>query len=248
MPAAPAAAADERPIPVPQPEADAPVGAATAPVAGSTLPSPSAAAGAPAPTGDPAPSTGSSEARFFLPPRVTPPTRLRPFEERRVTEIMARQEREDVVRNQIQARPQPQPDGTVPREASSSNLQTQTQYDISRAPSPAEARPIKAIPVPEDWVPLAARNWSPQRKYWAAAATCHLPLYFQDAALERYGHPVEQFVGPVGRYLTYPVDDPDQSTQRNQIIQPFFSAGLMALQIAAWPYNAHHGPAVGGPV
>ena len=112
------------------------------------------------------------------------------------------------------------------------------RYDISRAPSPAEARPIKAIPVPEDWVPLAARNWSPQRKYWAAAATCHLPLYFQDAALERYGHPVEQFVGPMGRYLSYPVDDPDQSTQRNQIIQPFFSAGLMALQIAAWPYNA----------
>ena len=231
VPAAPAAA-DERPIPVPQPEADALAGAATASVAGSTLPSPSA------PTGDPAPTSGSSEARFFLPPRVIPPTRLRPFEDGRVTEIMARQEREDVVRNQIQARPQPAPDGTLPREASSSNLQTQTQYDISRAPSPAEARPIKAIPVPEDWVPLAARNWSPQRKYWAAAATCHLPLYFQDAALERYGHPVEQFVGPMGRYLSYPVDDPDQSTQRNQIIQPFFSAGLMALQIAAWPYNA----------
>ena len=129
------------------------------------------------------------------------------------------------------------PDDGPAREGSTSNLQSQT-YDISRAPSPAEARPIKAIPVPEDWVPLAARNWSPQRKYFAAAATCHLPLYFQDAALERYGHPVEQFVGPVGRFLSYPVDDPKQSTQRNQILQPFFSAGLMALQIAAWPYNA----------
>ena len=51
-------------------------------------------------------------------------------------------------------------------------------------PSPAEARPIKAIPVPEDWVPLAPRNWSAQRKYWAAAATCHLPLYFQDPVLD----------------------------------------------------------------
>ena len=88
----------------------------------------------------------------------------------------------------------------------------------------------KAIPVPEDWVPVGARNWAPQRKYWAAAATCHLPIYFQDPVLERYGHPVEQFVGPVGRYLSYPVDDPNQSTQRNQIIQPFFSAGLFALQ------------------
>ena len=65
----------------------------------------------------------------------------------------------------------------------------------------------------------------------------HLPLYFQDPVLERYGHSVEQFVGPVGRYLSYPVDDPNQSIQRNQIIQPFFSAGLFALQIAAWPYN-----------
>jgi hypothetical protein len=64
-----------------------------------------------------------------------------------------------------------------------------------------------------------------------------LPLYFQDPVLERYGHSVEQFVGPLGRYLTYPVDDPTQSTQRNQIVQPFFSAGLFALQIAAWPYN-----------
>ena len=96
---------------------------------------------------------------------------------------------------------------------------------------------IKAIPVPEDWVPLAPRNWDPQRKYWAAAATCHLPLYFQDPVLERYGHSVEQFIGPAGRYLTYPLDDPSQSIQRNQILQPFFSAGLFAFQIAAWPYN-----------
>jgi hypothetical protein len=130
----------------------------------------------------------------------------------------------------------PQP-GTTPRDAAATDLRAQTQLDISRAPSPAEARPIKAIPVPEDWVPLAQRDWTPQRKYWAAAATCHLPLYFQDPVLERYGHSVEQFVGPVGRYLSYPLDDPTQSTQRNQIIQPFFSAGLFALQIAAWPYN-----------
>jgi hypothetical protein len=64
-----------------------------------------------------------------------------------------------------------------------------------------------------------------------------MPLYFQDAALERYGHSVEQFFGPAGRYFTYPVDDPTQSTQRNQILQPVFSAGLFAFQIAALPYN-----------
>ena len=123
------------------------------------------------------------------------------------------------------------------RDSIISDLRAQTQLDISRAPSPAEARPIKAIPVPEDWVPLAPRNWDPQRKYWAAAATCHLPLYFQDPVLERYGHSVEQFIGPAGRFFTYPLDDPSQSIQRNQILQPFFSAGLFAFQIAAWPYN-----------
>jgi hypothetical protein len=112
-----------------------------------------------------------------------------------------------------------------------------TRLEISRAPSPTEARPIRAIPVPEEFVPLPPRNWSPDRKYFTAAATCHLPLYFQDAALERYGHSTEQFFGPLGRYMTYPVDDPRQSNQRNQIVQPIFSIGLFAAQIALLPYN-----------
>jgi hypothetical protein len=170
----------------------------------------------------------------FLPERPNPTSSLRPDLLREVQEVAGRQEREDLLRNRRPTPSQPEP---RLRETAPSDLRTQTQLDISRAPSPAEARPIKAIPVPDDWVPLAARTWSPQRKYWAAAATCHLPLYFQDPVLERYGHNVEQFVGPFGRYLSYPVDDPKQSTQRNQIVQPFFSAGLFALQVAAWPYN-----------
>ncbi len=75
------------------------------------------------------------------------------------------------------------------------------------------------------------------RKYWTAPSVCHMPLYFQDASLERYGHSVEQFFGPAGRYLTYPIDDPTQSKQRFQILQPAFSAGLMAAQVALWPWN-----------
>jgi hypothetical protein len=169
---------------------------------------------------------------FVLPERVPTSSSLRPEQQREVEEIARQQE--DELRQRMQNPTQPAP---LPRETTSSDLRSQTQLDISRAPSPAEARPIKAIPVPEDWKPLAPRNWSPQRKYWAAAATCHLPLYFQDPVLERYGHSVEQFVGPMGRYLSYPVDDPTQSTQRNQLVQPFFSAGLFALQIIAWPYN-----------
>jgi hypothetical protein len=115
--------------------------------------------------------------------------------------------------------------------------QPATQLELPRAPSPTEARPIRAIPVPEEFVPLAPRQWAPNRKYWAAAATCHAPLYFQDASLERYGHSVEQFFGPAGRFLTYPIDDPTQSNQRNQIAQPFLSAGLLVAQILTLPYN-----------
>jgi hypothetical protein len=176
--------------------------------------------------------TLASSTDAFIPDRANPPSTLKPELQREVERIARRQEEE--MHRQAQNPTQP---ANAPRDTMASDLRTQTQMDISRAPSPAEARPIKAIPVPEDWVPLAPRNWAPQRKYWAAAATCHLPLYFQDPVLERYGHSVEQFVGPLGRFLSYPVDDPTQSTQRNQMLQPFFSAGLMGLQIIAWPYN-----------
>ncbi|HKM53312.1 MAG TPA: hypothetical protein VJY33_07850 [Isosphaeraceae bacterium] len=149
---------------------------------------------------------------------------------------------EDLRRRQTQRDPSPtvglvQPPALGPIESNTDlRTQTQTQVDISRAPSPAEARPIRAIPVPEDWVPLARRDWSPQRKYWAAAATCHLPLYFQDPMLERYGHSVENYFGPLGRYMAYPVDNHAQTTQRNQMVQPFFSVGLFAWHIITWPY------------
>ncbi len=222
-------AAEPSPTPAPAASTD-PAGAA---------PSSAASTGSPIGDGSPrlsasGPKMSAADANFTIPERPTPPSSLSPEQLRQIEKIARLQEQEEQQKIHAQVRPQ----GDAPaRDTSSSNLQTQTQLDISRAPSPAEARPIKAIPVPEDWVPLAARNWAPQRKFWAAAATCHLPLYFQDPVLERYGHSVEQFVGPVGRYLTYPVDDPRQSTQRNQIIQPFFSVGLFALQIASWPYN-----------
>ena len=115
--------------------------------------------------------------------------------------------------------------------ASASRLQ------LPRAPSPTEARPIRVIPVPDDFVPLAAREWQPNRKYWAAASTCHTPLYFQDAVLERYGQGVEQAMGPVGRFFSFPLDDPRQSNQRNQLLQPLISSGMFLSQIALLPYN-----------
>jgi hypothetical protein len=124
------------------------------------------------------------------------------------------------------------------REESAPGDTTTSGIVLPRAPSPTEARAIRPIPVPEEFVPLGAREWTPSRKAWAAAATCHLPLYFQDASLERYGHSAEQFFGPAGRYMSYPLDDPKESNQRSQILQPFMSFGLFIVQIAALPYNA----------
>jgi hypothetical protein len=117
-----------------------------------------------------------------------------------------------------------------------------SQLIVPRPPSPTEPRPILAIPDPDDVVPLGPREFTPNRKYWAAAATCHGPLYFQDAALERYGQSVEQALGPVGRFFSYPLDDPTQSNQRMQLLQPFASIGLFAYQIAAWPIHAVFDP------
>jgi hypothetical protein len=181
------------------------------------------------------PATASSS-DFSIPLRANPPSTLRPDLQRQVDEI-ARMQEEELTRKPTRPIPDPQPPGAgAPEGITDLRAQTQTQVDISRAPSPAEARPIRAIPVPEDWVPLGRRQWSAQRKYWAAAATCHMPLYFQDPMLERYGHSVEQYFGPLGRYMAYPVDDHTQTTQRQQMVQPFFSVGLFAWQIITWPY------------
>jgi len=115
--------------------------------------------------------------------------------------------------------------------------QGSTRLELQRAPSPTEARPIRRIPVPEEFVPLGRRDWTPNRKYWAAAGTCHMILYFQDPALERYGQSIEQGLGTRGRYFSYPLDDPKQSNQRNQILQPFYSIGKFCFQVSTLPYK-----------
>lgn len=108
---------------------------------------------------------------------------------------------------------------------------------MPRAPSPTEPRPIRVIPVPEEFTTLPPRQWDPNRKFWAASATCHMPLYFQDPVLERYGQGVEQAIGPNGRFFSYPLDDPRQTNQRNQLLQPMYSAGKFLGQIALLPYH-----------
>jgi hypothetical protein len=175
-----------------------------------------------------------------IPQRTEEPytSTLSPELQREVDRIAQAQE-EEMRRERQEGRVPPGEPRPVPGDlrGGASNLPPSTRLELPRAPSPTEARPIRAIPVPEEFVPLPPRDWAPGRKYWAAAATCHLPLYFQNAALERYGQSTEQFFGPLGRFMTYPIDDPRQSNQRNQLAQGFVSIGQFAVQIALWPYN-----------
>jgi hypothetical protein len=229
-------------LPAPSPEAPpaaaaavpdtppAPMGLPATPTAVTPVPDP-----APLPP-PPAQPEGPSRGRYgidtLIPQRASDPpaSTLSPELQREVERIAQKQE-EDLRRPQAPAVGNPADAPPTP------GSPTSTRLEISRAPSAVEARPIRAIPVPEDFVPLPKREWNPNRKYWAAAATCHLPLYFQDASLERYGYSVEQHFGPIGRYMTFPVDDPRQSKQRNQLLQPIFSSGLFAAQIVLLPFN-----------
>jgi hypothetical protein len=239
----PAAERVPMPVPVPVPAIDLPApagvgrpdaGQAEAPRIAVALPETP-----PPPTVEPgAPAAGAPRGRFgtdtLIPERPEPPpSTLSPELQRAVERVAQRQEEEMRQRGAV-----PPSDLTAaPETPTAPGGPTSTRLEISRAPSPTEARPIRAIPVPEEFVPLPKREWDPNRKYWAAAATCHLPLYFQDAALERYGYSAEQHFGPLGRYLSIPLDDPRQSKQRNQIAQPFFSIGLFAAQVVLLPYN-----------
>ncbi len=45
--------------------------------------------------------------------------------------------------------------------------------------------------------PFVPRNWAPLEVNWTASALCHKPLYFEERALERYGH----MTGPISQPL-----------------------------------------------
>ena len=191
----------------------------------------------------PAPETSSRPAPRDL---QDPPTTLSPELQREVDRIARQQDEEDMTRNRDAVRPAP---GEAPvSDAPGMPDTSATRLELPRPPSPTEARPLRAIPVPEEFVPLAPRDWAPNRKVWAAAGVCHKPLYFQDAALERYGQTAEQYVGPLGRYLSYPLDDPTQSNQRNQIAQPFFSIGPVRRPDRAAPLQHARRSPLGGRV
>jgi hypothetical protein len=61
--------------------------------------------------------------------------------------------------------------------------------------------------------PFSSRTFSAYTQTWEASNLYHIPLYFEDAGLERYGH------------------------TRHPLIQPFFSVGLMGVQLIGLPYQ-----------
>jgi hypothetical protein len=44
---------------------------------------------------------------------------------------------------------------------------------------------------------FAGRNWECSTFTWKASLACHKPLYFEEVALERYGHALNPLIGPV---------------------------------------------------
>lgn len=233
----PAASVTPPPADEPRPAPGQPAIAAGPALAAEELPNRPAPAAGPGPADAPSARTEAT----------IPPTRpFSPEVEGEIARIAERQERDARTRPPVPPelsgpiRPGAPPATGMQGPANpgdTGSVSASSRFIIERAPSPTEAWPIRRIPVPEEVVPLAARNFAPTRKYWQAPAICHMPLYFQDAALERYGHSVENFFGPAGRFLTYPIDDPKQSKQRFQIFQPLFSAGLMAFQVGTLPYK-----------
>ena len=206
--------------------------------AGARITEPAAAAplAAPAAMGAAISPATASNSDFFIPQRGNPPSTLRPELQRQVDEI-ARMQEEELTRKQTRPVPDPQPPvAGAPDSITDLRTQTQTQVDISRAPSPAEVRPIRAIPVPEDWVPLGAVSGAPKASTGPPLQLATRPFISRTPCWRRYGHSVEQYFGPLGRYMAYPVDNHAQTTQRNQMVQPFFSVGLFAWQIITLPY------------
>ena len=62
------------------------------------------------------------------------------------------------------------------------------------------------------------RSWTEQAFFWKASALCHKPLYFENRALERYGH------------------------THGPIVEPFHSAAHFFVSFIAWPYNTGINP------
>ena len=162
----------------------------------------------------------------------TPPSTLTPELQREVEEIARRQE--DELRRQIA-----EPTAADGSPATRVRRISEPKPNWTSAVPPARPRPGRSKPSP---FPKTGSPWPRVTGHPSAStgpppppATCRSTsrtLSWSATAIASNSSS-DRSVG----ILTYPVDDPTQSTQRNQILQPFFSAGLMGLQIVAWPYN-----------
>lgn len=78
---------------------------------------------------------------------------------------------------------------------------------------PVEIRLADVDPHTSQVAAFGVRPFEPINYCWEASNIYHLPIYFEDHCLERYGH------------------------TRNYLVQPFFSAGLFATQLIGLPYQ-----------
>ncbi len=246
----PAAEASPPPLELPALPAEAPASdPATAPAQATgpspsqvPMPAPGSLEPGPAPAAEPAPEPPPAAEATPTPGDAPASSDVPGYDRPAPTgSILNRRHREEIERIAQRTGPSSPGDPGGPQSvdpgAGAPPTQSSTRLELIRAPSPTEARPIRRVPTPEEYVPLGPREWNPNRKYWAPAGTCHMILYFQDPVLERYGQSVEQSLGPLGRYFSYPLDDPKQSNQRNQILQPFWSIGKFCFQVGTLPYK-----------
>ncbi len=90
------------------------------------------------------------------------------------------------------ARPRP----TAPRSSPSSEAHTLNQVNLGIAVTgkPGEDFPYECSIDDGTW--YTGRCWDETTYMWKASALCHKPLYFEDEALERYGHSWGPYLDP----------------------------------------------------
>ncbi len=89
-----------------------------------------------------------------------------------------------------------------------------TEYNAEACPEcPEEKRLVDVDPHNSNVAAIGQRSFGQINYCWEPSNLYHLPIYFEDFALERYGH------------------------TRHHLVQPFFSTGLFATQLLGLPYQ-----------
>ncbi len=99
----------------------------------------------------------------------------------------------------------------------------------SADPRHPRSRGVRAPAEAANSSPIASTGWPPR----PATCRCTSRTPRWNATGKAWSRPW----GPAGRFFSYPLDDPTQTNQRNQLVQPMYSAGLFIVQFVTLPYN-----------